>query len=122
LLNRLIVQDLDWTVPGVRFALMSLPEKAEAVQRKLEGGSPVLIGTTYPETVGAIALSKQVNLQIEAVYGGQIEKLPRLLPRLDGVIDLIDTGASKDAQGLVVVRDDLKSVGLCGMWAGSAYD
>jgi len=120
---QLRIEDLGRSISNLRFALMALVPNTETVRKKIDAGDPIIIGTSNPATVGAIALNTAIDFQVSAVYGGQIEKLPRLLPRLDGIIDLVDSGKSCRDQGLEVVLDDLQTVTLCGLWAleGSQY-
>ena len=54
---------------------------------------------------------------VEPLYfGGSLESKPIQIPRVDGILDVVNTGASIDANRLTIVRDNLGLVSLGAVW------
>jgi hypothetical protein len=106
---------------------MALPEAVPRVQAKIKAGEPLQVSTSNPRSLDIIN-AKRIQLDEEddqsilvlqpsAVYGGQMEKLPKLLSRLDGTVDLVRSSRSRRKQGLDIVVDNLDCVNLYAIWA-----
>lgn len=97
------------SLDGLRFALACLPEKRNNVRAKLRSGEPLLFGTSYPATLrrvmGDVALSPFLR-------AGAIEGLPARFPEIDGIFEIVKSGDSLIANGLVVAVDNLEVIKL----------
>jgi ATP phosphoribosyltransferase len=108
-------------IDGLRFALAARPDKVQSVRDKLDNGQPVIVGTAYPRIVKTIAETQGLSLEVGKTAGGQIESLAnRLRDRLDGIVDIVDTGKSLREQNLRIVADNLLPVSLYGIWTSDA--
>lgn len=98
-----------YNLDGLRFALACLVEKQADVRAKFRLGEPLLLGTSYPQTLSRV-LGQQALPPI--IRGGTIEGLPVRLPALDGIFEIVKSGASLRANGLVAVVDGLEEIRL----------
>jgi ATP phosphoribosyltransferase len=112
---------------AIRFAVATSEAKAERLETKLERGSPLVIATSYPKkTVATIAdiwgtTPEQASPLVEPLYfGGSIESKPAQIPRVDGILDIIDSGATAAANRLTIIADNLGTMSLGAVW--SRYD
>jgi ATP phosphoribosyltransferase len=104
----------EWLRPvaGCRLALLALPDKAVNAGDKLSAGEGIRVGTSYPVLVERI-LGEQAVIEVQR--SGSVESLPGRFPWLDGVVELVRSGESAAANGLVIVEDNLYTVGLMGL-------
>jgi ATP phosphoribosyltransferase len=108
----------------IRFAVATCEEKAERIAAKLERVEPLVVATTYrKKTVAVIAdiwrtTPEEAATYVETLYfGGSIESKPKQIPRVDGVLDIIDSGATMAANKLTIVRDNLGTVSVGAVWS-----
>jgi ATP phosphoribosyltransferase len=114
--SQLSSTELNIATQGVRFALLSTPQRLASTRFKMRQGHRISVATSYPQTVEVINKRFKCNIVVDTLCGGQSEKLPRLLPRLDGVIDIVETGASFRKQDLIIAADNLLPVSLTALW------
>lgn len=112
---------------AIRFAIATTAPKVESLEDKLARIEPLVIATTYPnKAVSVVAELWDVAVEeaeeyVEPLYfGGSLESKPRQIPRVDGVFDIIDSGATVRANNLTVVADNLGSVTLGAVWRSDA--
>lgn len=112
---------------AIRFAIATTTPKAETLRSKLVRIEPLVIATTYPnKAVNVVAEMWDVATQeaeeyVEPLYfGGSLESKPKQIPRVDGVFDIIDSGATVRANNLTIVADNLGSVTLGAVWRNDA--
>jgi len=103
-------------VNGVRFAFAARRDRLEEVRTKMARGDTLNIVTSYPATSRECAGTLGSAVRIVATPGGSVEVAPTLMPEIDGVIDLVDSGNTLLANGLEIVRDNLQSVRLGTVW------
>jgi hypothetical protein len=115
--EQLTIVDTGWRVPNLRTALLTRQGSAASLQAKIAAEELIVVGTSSPEQLPTINKRNNLNLQLGAVYAGQIEKLLKVLPGLDGAVDLVLTGDSYRRQDLEVAIDNLDFVTLCAIWA-----
>jgi phosphoribosyl-ATP pyrophosphohydrolase len=86
-----------------RFVLLAPAARSEAVRRQLEeGGRPISVATSFPELVKSV--KGRLNLRPVAMpICGSVEIMPRLLG-VPLVADLVSSGATAEANGLVEVK------------------
>lgn len=93
---------------GVRFALCALTDKAGSVRQKVKNNEQLTVAATYPGLAKRIFGPKTRVV----VSGGGLEALPKLMPEIDGTLDLVETGLSADANDLEIVVDNVWQVTL----------
>ncbi len=101
------------TLFNVRFALAALACKANETEDKYKAGKALLVGASYP-SLATQALGLGTN--VLRVGGGE-EALPALMPELDGIFVLVDTGKTIEENDLVVIADNLTPVTLDAIWS-----
>jgi ATP phosphoribosyltransferase len=108
---------------AIRFAVATSEPKAERMAAKLERAQPLVIATSYKKkTVATIAdmwdmgLAETAELVEPLYFGGSIESKPDLIPRVDGVLDIIDRGTTMAANRLTVIADNLGTVSVGAVW------
>lgn len=120
-----------WFYPLVRtaihFVLATNEPKVERLTTKLERVKPLVIATSYPNaTIAAIAdiweaSTEEAAALVEPLYfGGSVESKPVQIPRVDGIFDLVDTGATLEAQQLKIVRRNLGTMVVGAVWNNNA--
>lgn len=109
----------------LRYGLACRPDQAKDVAAQLEVGRQVYVGTSAPGVVRDINRQYGFNMVAEPesggyVAGGQVEKLLGLMPWLDGVVDIVETGGSLRENELELVKDDLYQLQLGIVWPALA--
>jgi ATP phosphoribosyltransferase len=112
LVRRLCAVSL-FALDGVRFALSTLEDKADAVRQKRANGEPLMVAAVYPGLARKV-LGEATNV-VKFTDGG-LEALPRVLPQLDGTFDLVESGKTAADNDLVIVEDNLYQVTLDAVW------
>lgn len=93
----------------LRFALACRPQKLAEVRAKLANSEPLRLGTSYPVTARRVLGERMLSPLIRA---GAIEGLPERFPELDGIFEIVKSGDSLRANGLVIAEDVLESIRL----------
>lgn len=108
---------------AIRFALATSEPKVERLTTKLARVEPLVIATSYKRrTIATIAGMWGMSLAetaefVEPVYfGGSIESKPALIPRVDGVFDIISSGVTAAVNRLTIVADNLGTMSLGAVW------
>lgn len=88
-----------------RFVLLAPVNRAAAVRRQLKAGKRSLeVASSFPELVRACASKQKLNVQPSAIpICGSVEIMPRLLG-VSAVADLVSSGETAKANGLVEVK------------------
>lgn len=95
-------------VNGLRYAIAGRAATRQRLRYKLLEGLPPVIGTSYPNATRAFF---DGNVVVKFVKGST-EVLPYLLPEVDGICDLVETGNSLRENGLEMFMDNVAPVNL----------
>lgn len=108
---------------AIRFALATCEAKVVHLTTKLARVEPLVIATSYQKkTMTTIAniwgasLAETAELVEPLYFGGSIESKPALIPRVDGIFDIIDSGATTTANRLTIIADNLGTMSLGAVW------
>jgi ATP phosphoribosyltransferase len=108
---------------AIRFAVATSEAKAERMATKLARVEPLVIATSYAKkTVATLAdmwdmdPTEAADLVEPLYFGGSIESKPDLIPRVDGVLDIIDQGTTMAANRLTIIADNLGTVSVGAVW------
>jgi|GEM_PF-1368683 len=101
---------------SARMSLQVPADKVAQTEAKLECGDTLDIVTSYPKTAKRLVKALGSPVRLLAVWGGGVEAAPILYPELDGIIEILDTGKTARAEGLITVRDNLQPVEIGAVW------
>lgn len=104
---------------GIRYALATTQDKEPILTNKLLCPQPLVIATSYKRAaIRAInALRGPGGPLVETVgLGGSVEAAPQMIPRVDAIFDVVDTGNTIAANDLTIVADDLGQLLLGAVW------
>ncbi len=102
-------------VARLRFALAATAKNAGSVMKRIATGDRLRIGTSYPRTAATVLGRVGVTLSMDetTIVCGGVESLPwQTELGVDAIFELVQSGASLQQNGLVIVADSLQSVEL----------
>lgn len=101
---------------AIRYALACPEGNAKMFANLLSTGGRITVATSYSNALSRIAQQKDWCLDRVIPVGGSVEACANVLPEVDAIFDLVDTGNSLKDNGLAIVADNLGKLALGMAW------
>lgn len=101
---------------SIRFALATKRGRRKEISGRVNQSDGLIIATSYPARANIVAEELGFGIKETVILGGAVEAAMDDDPRIDAIVEIVETGDSLTDSEMAIVADGLGEIAIGAMW------